>query len=43
MRSLGVAFKELAVMELVSGRQKMNHLMTKNECRIFFSFLQDQF
>ena len=39
MRSLGVAFKELAVMELVSGRQKMNHLMTKNECgRMFFFF-----
>lgn len=35
-------FKELAVIELVSERQKMNHFMTKNECsRFFFSSLQD--
>lgn len=34
-----MAFKDLVVMELVSGRQKMNHLITKNECsRIFFFF-----
>lgn len=39
MRSLGVAFQELAVMELMSERQKMNHLMTKYECsRFFFLF-----